>query len=259
MDAAFGTRVEVDGLDEVTDLRGLLDRHLVVHLSPRTEMTRDAVDALARALGLPEGATVADLTVPPRPPSTRPPRPVSYIEELHHDGISDCSLQASFDSVGGPPNVWVDMRSAYRTLPADLRAVVDTGCAVHGHVPPPGTALADFPPLDRSRASTRPLRIRHPRSGEALLFLPRSPASVIEGRPDDEGRELLAALWKHTATVAERYEAHAGHNQLFVWDGLGTTHTNPPIPRAEGRRIWFTVIPAADRAVHPWADRSAVS
>jgi alpha-ketoglutarate-dependent taurine dioxygenase len=177
---------------------------------------------------------------------------VSYIEELHYDGITDCSVQASFDSSSGPPNVWCDMRSAYRTLPADLRVVVDGASALHGHVPPPGAPLADFPALDRSRARARPLRIRHPRSGEALLFLPRSPASVVEGLPDDDGREVLAALWHHTATVAERYEALAGHNQLFAWDGLGVTHTNPPIPRAEGRRIWFTVVPAADRAVHPW-------
>jgi alpha-ketoglutarate-dependent taurine dioxygenase len=119
-------------------------------------------------------------------------------------------------------------------------------------VPHQGTPLSEFPPLDAERAKRRPLRIRHPRTGEPLLFLPRSPASVIEGLPDDEGVAILDELWARVEASPASYAAHAGHNQLFVWDGLGTTHTNPPYPRELARRVWFLIIPLADPVVDPW-------
>jgi hypothetical protein len=269
----FAVRIDTDDLlDLVRDqtaldeLQALLDRHLVLHISPRAQMGPEAFGCLAVHLGMPTGAGTGTLSpdypfitafaVPDRPAKVpdpaRPPRPPDYIESLHHDGISAYSMQATFDTVESPTNLWCDMRAAYRSLPDGLRQLVDTGHARHGYVPPPGTPLSAFPPLDPERAKRRPLRIRHPRTGEPLLYLPRSPASVIEGLPAEEGREILADLWARVESSPVRYRAHAGHNQLFVWDGLGTTHTNPPYPRDKARRVWFTIIPAADPRLEPW-------
>jgi alpha-ketoglutarate-dependent taurine dioxygenase len=269
----LGVRIETDDLldlvgDDATlaELQGLLDAHLLLHISPQTEMTPEGFGRLAVHLGMPPTAGaerspdapaplserypfIADFSTPGRPPSTRPPRPSSYVRTLHYDGITAYSMQATFDSVESPANLWCDMRAAYRSLPADLRAIVDSHHALHGYIPDQGTALSDFPPLDRARAKRRPLRIRHPRTGEPLLYLPKNPASVIDGLPDDEGGAVLADLWARVESSPDSYRAHAGHNQLFVWDGLGTTHTNPSYPREAARRLWFVIIPSPDPTV----------
>ncbi len=273
-DEAFAVRIETDDLaqlvsDEasVGELDALLDRHLVLHMCPQVEMTPEVFGRLAVHLGMPTGGDrpagappplstefpfIADFSSPGRPPSTRPPRPAAYIQTLHYDGITAYSMQATFDTGESEPNRWVDMRATYLALPADLKRVVDTRQAVHAHVPHQGTPLSEFPPLDAERAKRRPLRIRHPRTGEPLLFLPKNPASTIEGLPDDEGVAILQELWARVEVSPASYAAHAGHNELFVWDGLGTTHSNPPYLRELPRRLWFLIVPLADPTVHPW-------
>jgi hypothetical protein len=282
----FAARLETDDLlglvrdDAMLDeLQDLLDRHHVLHLCPRDEITPESMGLLAEHLGMPAGAGSApgsgprssrpgrggearpplsaaypfiiDFSSPARPPSLTP-RPPAYIERLHYDGISACSMQATFDSDNSPPQLFCDMRAAYRSLRDGLKEIVDTRRAVHAWVPHPGTPMHDFPALDPERAARHPLRIRHPRTGDPLLFLPRNPASIIEGLPADEGIAVLAELWAHVESAPVRYEVPAGHNQLLVWDGLGTTHTNPPYPRDRSRRLWFTIVPARSPVVEPW-------
>jgi alpha-ketoglutarate-dependent taurine dioxygenase len=194
---------------------------------------------------------IGDFSSPARDSITEQRVP-SYIESLHYDGISSYSVQASFHTPLTTPNMWVDMRATYAGLPSDLKAVVDTCHALHAFVPPPGTALKDFPGFEPGRASRKPLRIRHPRTGDPLLYLPKNPASRIEGLPDAEGIAILHELWARVNISPVRYAARAAHNQLFVWDGLGTTHTNPAYPRDKPRTIWFFIIPSKHVEVEAW-------
>ncbi|HEV7691781.1 MAG TPA: TauD/TfdA family dioxygenase [Hyphomonadaceae bacterium] len=282
---AFAVHVEADDFlalvrDEsvLAEMQALLDRHMVLHVSPQKEMDHETVGRLAVYLGMPANAA-------PRQPSARPgdgaPAPPprkpmsadypfigdfstpardnvegervpSYIESLHYDGISSYSMQATFNTPLTTPNLWSDMRAAYQLLPADLKKVVDTHHALHAFVPPPGTALKDFPPIERAKANRRPLRIRHPRTGEPVLYLPKNPASLIEGMADKEGIEILYYLWARVNTSPARYTARAAHNQLFVWDGLGATHTNPAYPRDKPRTLWFFIIPGKSTEVEAY-------
>jgi Taurine catabolism dioxygenase TauD, TfdA family len=282
---AFAAHVECDDFldlardpNTTAELQALLDRHMVLHISPQTELNHEAVGRFAVSLGMPKDGR-------PRQPSARPgdgqavppPRtpmsaeypfigdfsspardPVagervpSYIESLHYDGISSYSVQATFNTPLTTPNLWSDMRAAYQLLPADLKKVVDRRHALHAFVPPPGTALKDFPALEQERAVRRPLRIKHPRTGEPVLYLPKNPASVIEGLPDDEGIPILHDLWSRVNTSPAHYTARAAHNQMFVWDGLGTTHTNPAYPRNKPRTLWFFIIPGKSQDVEAY-------
>jgi hypothetical protein len=283
----FAAQVETDNfLDIVRDpqklaeMQGLLDRHLVLHVSPQVELNHEAVGKLAVFLGMPpqgrarqpsarpgdgqaappaaraplsaEYPFIGDFSSPARPLTTEPRIP-SYIESLHYDGISAYSMQATFNTPPTTPNLWSDMREAYRLLPADLKRVVDSKHALHAFVPPPGTALADFPAFEDGRAARRPLRIKHPRTGEPVLYLPKNPASRIEGMAPEEGAAILFELWSRVNTSPARYTARASHNQLFVWDGLGTTHTNPAYPRDKPRTLWFFIIPGAYSEVEAYA------
>jgi len=262
----FGVHVIVEDYAEivqnpetVAEMRALLDRYMVLHVQPQKELTKQVVGDMAFALGYPKerrGAGrrpptptsvpgyefVADFgsTAKPNLPEARIP---SYIESLHYDGISGYSMQANFNVPVTTPNLWVDMRAAYRSLPRDLKKVVDKHRALHAVVPPPGTALAEFPDFDSGKAIARPLVIKHHRTREPLLYLPKNPSSRIEGLPDDEGRGILHDLWAHVNTSKTRYASLIAHNNLVVWDGLGTVHTNPAYPRDKDRTTWFLIVP----------------
>lgn len=273
---AFAAHVECDDFVDLArdpkvcaELQTLLDRHLVLHVSPQKDLNHEAIGRFAISLGMPPGAPYrpastrygdAQPAAPARAPmsaeypfigdlSNRAREPVagervpSYIESLHYDGISAYSVQATFNTPLTTPNMWSDMRAAYQQLPRDLKKVVDERHALHAFIPPPGTALKDFPPLDSAQAKRRPLRIKHPRTNDPLLYLPKNPASIIEGLPADEGIAILHDLWARVNTSPARYTARAAHNQMFVWDGLGTTHTNPAYPRDKPRTLWFFTIP----------------
>jgi hypothetical protein len=44
----------------------------------------------------------------------------------------------------------------------------------------------------------------------------------------------------------------ASHSQMFVWDGLGTTHTSLAYPRDEARTLWFFMIPGKCMDAEGW-------
>ncbi|MGD2134242.1 MAG: TauD/TfdA family dioxygenase [Maricaulaceae bacterium] len=273
----FAVRLETDDLLELArdeaglaDLQRLLDRHFVLIAAPSKEITAEAVGRIALHLGMPNEPPAADsprarlprvsadfpfindFSSPPRELPSEPARP-SYVSSLHYDGISAYSVQANFVAPLTTPNMWSDMRFAYADLPAHLRRIVDSGHALHAIVPPPGTPLEDFPPFEAGDAARRPLRIKHPHTNEPLLYLPKNPDSRIEGLPVDEGQAILSELWERIYTSPARHTARATENTLFIWDGLGTTHTNPAYPRDQERRTWFFIIPSKTGEVEPYA------
>lgn len=251
------------------ELIQLLDRHLVLHIAPQQLLTKEAVGTFAFELGFPKERRgrgggpgtngtivpgfefVADFGATAKPNLTTPRIP-SYIETLHYDGISAYSVQANFNVPSTTPNLWADMRANYRHLPMHLKQIVDSSFALHAIVPPPGTALRDFPSFDAGKALRRPLVIRHFRTGEPLLYLPKNPASKIDGMSDEEGRAVLDELWTFVNTSPVRYTTQVKHNELVIWDGLGTAHTNPAYPRDKDRTTWFFIVPASKTDVEQY-------
>lgn len=278
----FAVRVEttdftelIGDRDSTRELVGLLDRHLVLHVIARRPLTKQAVGTFALALGFPEqhryhgrsrpGADsepvpgfefVADFGAAAKPELSEPRAP-SYIQTLHYDSVSAYSVQANISVPPAPPNVWVDMRANYQLLPTRLKQIVQTKYALHAEQPRAGATLADFPAYDPATAVRRPLLIKHPKSGEPLLYLPKNPASRIEGMSEQQGREVLEQLWRFVESSPARIETRVGDNELVVWDGLSTMHTNPGYPRNRDRKIWFFVIPAAFREPEPYQTVSA--
>jgi len=254
------------------ELQQLLDRYLVLHILPRQPITKPALGALGFALGFPaerrhqRGGRVGSIACDTpgfefigdyggRPESvTHVPRPPSYIESLHYDGITLYSLQANFNVSQTTPNLWCDMRDAYRRLPVELQIIADSHWALHAPMPAPDTAFADFPPFDAARARRQPLVIGHTRSRQPALYLPRNPASRIEGLGEQESAEILERLWQHVSNSAQRYSSLIRHNELVIWDGLGTTHTNPSYPPGSPRTSWFFSIPAPSKQLQPYFD-----
>lgn len=263
----FAAKIFCEDLGELisnTKTRGeliaLLDKHMVLHFCPEKELTKPVVGNLAFAFDYPKDRTnprnipieksdapgfefIGNFSAKAKP-NLPEPRTPSYIESLHYDGISRASVHTSFHTPATTPNLWSDMRAAYANLPMDLRNIIDKRFALHAVIPPPNTPLAEFPDFDPKTAVKRPLVIKHPRTLEPLLYLPKNPASKIEGMDDKEGREILHELWAYVNTSPTRYASTIGHNESVIWDGLGTTHTNPAYPRDKDRTSWFFIIPA---------------
>jgi hypothetical protein len=277
--SSFAARVCLDDIGVLLagnaasrELTQLLDRYLVLHLIATQPITKPLMGALGFALGFPHerrhqrggrpggppcdtpgfefiGDYIGKRAASAATPATRTP---GYIESLHYDGITLYSMQANFNVPPTTPNLWCDMRDAYRTLPAELQIIADCRCALHAAVPPPPASFADFPPFDAQRARRQPLVIRHPRSQQPALYLPRNSQSRIEGLGAPESTEILERFWQHVSTRAARYASLIGHNELVIWDGLGTTHTNPAYPPGQPRTTWFFSIPAPGKELQPY-------
>ena len=277
--SSFAARVRLDDIGLLLDgsrasneLSQLLDHYLVLHLVAEQPITKPVMGRLGFVLGFPEerrhqrggrpggppcdtpgfefigdylGRPAASLAAP----ATRAP---AYIESLHYDGITLYSLQANFNVPPTTPNLWCDMRDAYRTLPAELQIIADCRHALHAAVPPPPAPFADFPPFEPQRARRQPLVIKHPRSQQPALYLPRNTLSRIEGLGEQESTEILERFWQHVNTRAARYTALIGHNELVIWDGLATTHTNPAYPPGQPRTTWFFSVPAPNKQLQSY-------
>jgi hypothetical protein len=276
--SSFATRVHLDdigvlldGATPTAELSSLLDRYLVLHLIARQPITKTAMGTLGFALGFPVERRHERGGRPGGPPCGAPgfefigdygarmvPAPgqsmhaPAYIESLHYDGITLYSLQANFNVPATTPNLWCDMRDAYRSLPAALQIIADCHCALHAAMPPADTSFAEFQPFDAQRARRHPLVIKHHRSQQPALYLPRNPHSRIEGLNASESAEIIERLWQHVSTRTAHYASVIGHNELVIWDGLGTTHTNPAYPPGQPRTTWFFSVPALSKQLQPY-------
>lgn len=256
--------------DHRQTLVDLLDQYMVLHIRPQRALTKPVIGELGFIFGYPQDRRnprniplersdavgyefIGDFSAKARP-NLPGPRIPTYIGSLHYDGISRCSIYTGISAPKTTPNLWADMRAAYANLSLDMRKIIDQRFALHAVIPPPNTPLADFPDFDATTAERRPLVIKHPRTEEPLLYLPKNPASKIEGLNDDEGRDVLHELWAHVNTLPTRYASTVAHNEVVVWDGLGTTHTNPAYPRDQDRTSWFFIVPApSERLDHFYA------
>lgn len=239
----------------LAELKTLTDSHLVVHIALGEGLTPEALGALGRVLGCPAGpyedrpgvlpATgfIAEFASEARPDDGRGRTP-AWIETLHFDGDSAYSVQANLVGVTMAPMRFVDMAAVYADLPATLKTAVEGRCALVGHLPATTLPMSEARPLDPERAKRAPIVVRHPRTGAPVLRPPKSPMSLIEGMPEDEGRAILAELWARAEASPHAYEAVIGPGEMVVWEGLQAAHTNPAFPRARARRTWFYTVPS---------------
>jgi hypothetical protein len=253
----------------LAEMQRLLDERLVLHIRSGAPPTRAAVAELSFHLGVPRDPArwpAPRRVGPDGPPpqfsfiadfgaradtSGRPPRPQSYIDRLHQDGISAYSVSVSFDPPAPCVTRFVDLRAVYESLPAGLKRFVETHHALHANMATPQTPYADLPAFDPEHVSRRPLVVRHWRTGAPVLHLPRNPDSRIEGMDAEASREVIAELWEHAEGSPARLDVALGENELVVWDGMGALHTNPPYPRDRDHRFWFLIIPVKAPALEP--------
>jgi len=261
-DNGFGARVEMDDLADLAqtpaglaELTRLLDKYMVLQISPKAPLTKTQVGRIGLGLGHPgdkddpAGLEFVRNVGGKAKPLVRIHRQPAFAEQLHYDRYKGgppgaYSILASVDIAPTTPYLFVDMREVYADLPRHLKEIVDTRYCLHAPLPAGGKPLSAAPPFDSAKAPRRPLSIKHPRTGQPLMWVPQTPMSVIEGMPEDEGRAILRELWVHTYKSPARHTMQLQDNDLLVWDNLVLQHTNPEYPRTIERVAWFFVVPA---------------
>jgi taurine dioxygenase len=66
--------------------------------------------------------------------------------------------------------------------------------------------------------------IRHPESGERILFVNRTYALRIEGYAPERSERLLAELFLHSVGERFRYRLQWQPHMLTIWDNRSTQH-----------------------------------
>ena len=145
---------------------------------------------------------------------------------------------------------YADMRTAYDTLPAEMKAQIDGLCAHHSVTHSRWMLGFEFSADEHAKlqGAVHPLVRTLPRSGRKSLYVAAHASRIIDW-PVPEGRLLLHELMEH-ATRPERVYRHSWRvGDLVIWDNRATMHRACPFDdqkhRRELRRVTTLDVPEA--------------
>ncbi len=120
----------------------------------------------------------------------------------------------------GGDTLWANQYLAYDTLPADVRAEVDTLQAVHS------SQLSFGGYLDTTKVTIaeHPLAPVHPLTARRYLFA--NPVAIyrLKGRTAAVSRELMDFLVQHATSEPFRYRHRWQQGDVLVWDNRASMH-----------------------------------
>jgi taurine dioxygenase len=185
-----------------------------------------------------------------------PVAPGKYLiqgESFHTDHSNDpvppkasSLFTVSLPSKGGDTQ-FVNMHNAYDDLPAELKRRIDGLKAVHVY-------QSKFSPreilgLDESSLkhlpppAIHPLVRTHPENGRKFLYVNPVKIESIEGMPDDEAQELIAALMAHATQAKYEYRHQWKYGDMVIWDNRSVMHqANGDYDMSEVRHLYKILI-----------------
>lgn len=137
--------------------------------------------------------------------------------------------------VGGD-TVWASQVSAYASLPADLKQIVDTHKTVHigkpygvTHAPPEEDRANASIKMTRGdpeadRETLHPAVVTDPLSGRRALFLNPIYTTRFEGMSEEESRPILEAIYKHCTRPDFSCRLRWNKGDIAVWDNRMSLH-----------------------------------
>jgi taurine dioxygenase len=129
------------------------------------------------------------------------------------------------------PTVFASNAVAWATLPADLREVVRSLTLRHFFSGYRYDGWPDFEAL-------HPVCLRHPKSGQDLLFVTAQHASRLIEVDAERSDELIRLLLDHIYRPEFEYAHEWRPHDLLVWDNLALQHTRARASEpSEGSRV----------------------
>ena len=140
----------------------------------------------------------------------------------------------------GGDTSFLNMYEAYKSLPRDLRDLVDRLVAKHdASHNSAGSLRKGFQPVtDVSQApgATHPMLRTHPVTGRKSLYLGRRRNAYITGLPVEESEHTLDAIWQVVSQGASVYTHQWQAGDLLLWDNRCTMHRRDAF-NSNARRI----------------------
>jgi alpha-ketoglutarate-dependent taurine dioxygenase len=222
-------------------LRNAVHNHLVLIIRNQKLGLNGQVD-LTRLFGEPdmawdrrsrhrENSHIQVMNSAPRPLSS----PRSSSQFWHTDGsflpnpplVTLLALQVLPD--GGGDTRFIDMRSAYKSLPADLIAEISELKLIFSYrhllygfqtskYGEDREELEDHPDV------CHPLVRQHPVTGHGALYMDQLCVAGVEGFPEAESASLLDRLYSHAIVPERCYQHNWSEGDLLIWDNPSLMH-----------------------------------
>jgi taurine dioxygenase len=141
---------------------------------------------------------------------------------------------------------FLNMYSAYETLPDDLKRAIDGKTCIHDSSRnSAGELRKGFQrTLDvrHTPGAVHPLVRRHPVTGRKALFLGRRPGAYIHGLSIEESEALLDAVWKHATQERFAWYQKWRVGDLVMWDNRCVMHRRDAFDESLNRLMHRTQI-----------------
>lgn len=121
-------------------------------------------------------------------------------------------------------HAWARIPDHLRSRLADVEALHTAGEVRRGDMTDVILTNVENPP-----STVKPLRLRHPRTGEPLLYACEQMTKELVGFAPDESEELLGELFEIMYDPDVRFEHHWRTGDLVVWDNLAVQHGRPNV------------------------------
>lgn len=213
------------------------------------ELIRHVVDYL-RTPGYPEMMTIGNTEAKDRDDAVRNGAVAWHTDGAYiEDPTTVTMLHALRVPKDGGQTMIADMVAAYDALDTGLRAEVDRMSAHHFYG---GGAVGDdeqaASPMntDQKRATkdvAKPLVLSHPITGHRALYAVAQTPVRIEGRSEEESRDILSRLKDHATSPEFVYDHRYEVGDILIFDTLSTLHrakspiAAAPTPEAENARL----------------------
>jgi taurine dioxygenase len=150
----------------------------------------------------------------------------------------------------GGDTLFANMHLAWDTLPQALRDAVQGRFAEH-------TYLAKYAELQKRspwrpnlsaeqiaqvKPVVQPIVRTHPETGRRALFVSEHFTTRVIGMPEDEGRDLLQALFDHSVREEHLYRHQWREHDLVFWDNRSLMHLAAGTPDHLRRKMYRTTI-----------------
>ena len=83
---------------------------------------------------------------------------------------------------------------------------------------------------------------KHPVTGRTALYAVSGSSFAIEGMPDDEARDLLDELKRHSTQEKYQYRLKYGVGDVVIWDNASLLHSATLIDPNDPRTLWRITI-----------------
>jgi alpha-ketoglutarate-dependent taurine dioxygenase len=129
------------------------------------------------------------------------------------------------------PTTFVSTTRAWSAMDDDLRARIDGRHAQHtaGEVRRGDMTDVILTEVVNPPSTVKPLELRHPRTGQSLLYACEQMTKAIVDVPEDESEPLLEELFAVLYADDVQFHHHWRTRDLVVWDNLAVQHGRPNV------------------------------